>query len=75
MSYALTQREYSTLKSRLTRAVNSKNADKILAEVENAVEVFNAKGWPDDWNRWRIAADDALPLFDERRLKVHQLFF
>ena len=59
MSYTLTQKEYSTLKARLTRAINSHQPEKVKAEVLRANTIFDAKGWPDDWARWQRALDDA----------------
>jgi len=56
--YKLTKSELTTLKSRLTRAINSGNSAKVLSEVENAYEIFEEKGWPDDWSRWEIAKED-----------------
>lgn len=55
----ITKEEYRKLKSALTRAKNSGDPKKVLAAVENAVAVFNAKIWPDDWALWRIALEDA----------------
>lgn len=59
MAYELTQREYCSLKRRLTVAINSKDASKISAECRKAFAVFEAKGYPDDWSRWQRAMDDA----------------
>ena len=55
----LTQREYVRLKSRMTRAKNSGNPHKVIAEAEYAVNIFNAHGWPDSWPTWRNALEDA----------------
>jgi len=56
--YELTKSELTTLKSRLTRAINSGNSAKVLSEVENAYAIFEEKGWPDDWSRWERAIED-----------------
>lgn len=55
----ISNEEYRRLKSALTRAKNSGDGMKLLKTVEAAVAIFNAKVWPDDWNLWRIALDDA----------------
>ena len=60
MCYTLTKEEYRRLKGRLTRAINSKNDDKIIAECNYAFSVFEKYGYPDDWSRWKRAKDDAL---------------
>lgn len=62
---------YRNLKSRLTRAKNSGDPQKVMAEVEHAVAVFNDKGWPDAWPTWRCAAWDAVGPFNP---KVDALF-
>ena len=51
--------EYRKQKSALTRAVNSGDPAKVLATVEKTLEQWRGKAWPDDWNRWRIALEDA----------------
>jgi hypothetical protein len=49
-------------KAALTRAVNTGDPEKIAAVCKAAVAEWNKIGaWPDDWNRWQIALDDALP--------------
>lgn len=58
--YTLTQREYTNLKSRLTRARNTKDPDKILKEVLHAEAIFRERGWPDSWANWEVAKQDAL---------------
>jgi|JI9StandDraft_1071089.scaffolds.fasta_scaffold493384_2 hypothetical protein len=60
MCYTLTQKEYVRLKGRLTKAINSKDEDKIIAECDYAVGIFEKRGYPDDWARWKRAKDDAL---------------
>lgn len=60
MSYTLTQAEFRKLKSKLTRAINSKDHDKIIATVDEAMSIFDDKGYPDDWNRWNRAKEDAI---------------
>lgn len=59
MSYTLTQKEYVNLKSRLTRVVNAGDPDKIIAECNSALAIFEDKGFPDNWSNWERARDDA----------------
>jgi hypothetical protein len=59
MGYSLTQAEYKTLKSKLTRAINSKNHDKIIKTCNEAFAIFEQKGYPDSWSDWERAKDDA----------------
>lgn len=50
----------------LTRAKNGGDLDKLVRTIKAAVDEWNAPGsmWPDDWSRWQIALDDALPFHD-----------
>jgi len=57
--YTLTQKEFSNLKGRLTRAKNSKDPDKVIAEVSRAMYIFECKGYPDSWSDWERAREDA----------------
>ena len=59
MRYSLTQAEYKTLKSNLTRAINSKNNDRIIKTCNEAERIFDAKGYPDSWSNWERAKEDA----------------
>lgn len=65
MAGYVSKREFSTLKGRLTRAINSKDPAKVIAECDHAFAVFGDRAWPDDWARWQRAKDDAL--FEQRR--------
>lgn len=58
--YTLTQKEYRNLKSRLTRVINKKDPEKIIAECQYAINLFAERGYPDDWARWQRALDDAM---------------
>lgn len=60
MSYTLTQAEFKRLKTKLTRAINSKDDARIIKTVDEAMAIFDEKGHPDDWNRWNRAKEDAL---------------
>ena len=51
----------SAQKAALTRAINSKDPDKVAQTCREAVAQWNKDGfWPDDWNRWQRALDDVL---------------
>lgn len=56
--YTLTQREFVTLKRRLTIA-KKKGPEAVIAECGHALSVFEDKGYPDSWHRWVNARDDA----------------
>ena len=56
----LSKQEYRRLKSALTRAINSGDQLKVVKACREAREVFNGKAWPDDWNRWANAHQDAV---------------
>lgn len=58
-SYTLTQKEHTALKGRLMKVVNAGDPEKIIAEAEHAIKLFEEKGWPDDWSRWERAKEDA----------------
>lgn len=55
----LSQTEYRSLKSKLTRAKNSKDPQKLLEVAEAALARFDEVGYPDSWHTWRVAAEDA----------------
>lgn len=61
MTRYLTAKQYRSAKSRLTRAVNSGDPQKVLAEVAATFVSWDNGdyAYPDDWHRWQIAADDA----------------
>jgi len=69
MDYTLTKSDLSRLKSKLTRAKNSKDPEKVLAACEEAFAIFEEKGYPDNWHTWNIAREDAQFLKD-RGLKM-----
>lgn len=57
--------KFSQQKAALTRAVKSGDPEKVKAACKKAVGEWEnhpdfAPGWPDDWNRWQRALDDAL---------------
>lgn len=50
-------------KAALTRAINSRDPQKVQDACRKAVQDWNECGfWPDDWNRWEIALNDSRPL-------------
>lgn len=55
----LTQAEYVSLKSKLTKAINSKDDKRIVKTCDEAFAVFDEKGYPDRWHLWEVARDDA----------------
>lgn len=57
--YTLSQAEYINLKKALTRAINTKDPQKVIDAARKAKAIFEAKGYPDDWSRWERASDDA----------------
>lgn len=49
-------------KAALTRAVKTKDPEKIAAVCKKAVAEWDECGaWPDDWSNWQRALNDALP--------------
>lgn len=63
--YAAANKAFKQQKAALTRAINSKDPDKVIIACRNAVQAwgkapFNG-AWPDDWSRWQRALDDVLP--------------
>ena len=73
MSYTLTPKNHSRLKSRLTYRRNRLKrakvsgdksrivfeANQIVQEVKYAIGIFESEGYPDDWSNWTRASDDA----------------
>lgn len=49
-------------KAALTRAINSKDADRVITVCRDAVKEWDAIGcWPDDWSVWQNALNTVLP--------------
>lgn len=62
IDYARMAKVHPKQKSALTRAINSKDPEKIVAVCKAAVKEWEEIGsWPDDWNRWQIALCDSRP--------------
>jgi len=57
--YTLTQKELTGLRSKLTRAINSKDNNRIIRTANEAMAIFEEKGYPDCWSNWQRAKDDA----------------
>ena len=61
IDYERMKRSYPKQNAALTRALNSKSADKVKAACTAAVREWDEIGaWPDDWSRWQRALDDTL---------------
>ena len=58
-NYTLNKRDMTNLKSRLTRAKNSNDPSRIIEECKKAFNIFDERGYPDNWHTWNIALDDA----------------
>ncbi len=60
-------------KAALTRAINSKDPEKVILACRNVVREWSkppfAGAWPDDWSRWQRALDDVLPFSVRVRLE------
>jgi hypothetical protein len=72
MPYTLTQSELSQLKSKLTRALNSRDCQKIKKTAEEALAIFEQKGYPDSWSRWQRAKDDAEFAISRGEARLHE---
>lgn len=64
---AVAQKTFRGFKTQLTRAINAKDPNKVLAECRRFRDYYasSAEPMPDFWSRWQRAADDAF--FDLRR--------
>lgn len=62
IDYARMNRILPKQKAALTRAIKSGDPERIAKVCKAAVIEWNEIGaWPDNWHRWQIALDDALP--------------
>lgn len=61
MKYTLKKSTLTKLRAKLTRAINSGEAKKVLSTVEEAYGIFDKEGYPDDWSRWERAKEDFRP--------------
>lgn len=57
----LTRKQFSAAKSKLTRAVNSGDPQKVIDVVNATFAEWDAGdyAYPDDWHRWNVAKRDA----------------
>jgi hypothetical protein len=64
VDYAALNAMVKRQRAALTRAVNSKDKDKVILACRDAVREWDQPGvhWPDDWSRWQRALDDILPM-------------
>jgi len=61
---------YAQQKAALTRAVKTKDPEKVKAACKAAIAAWNKQGyWPDDWSRWQRAINDVYPVFEAPRLE------
>jgi hypothetical protein len=51
-------RTHAQQKAGLTRAINSGKSERVIKEINRAVEEWNQTYWPDDWADWQRAHDD-----------------
>jgi predicted NBD/HSP70 family sugar kinase len=51
----------------LTRAVNTRDPERVILVCRDAVREWNEPGamWPDEWARWQSALDDVLPFHQQ----------
>lgn len=62
IDYSRMARVRPSQKAALTRAVKTGDPERIAKVCKAAVAEWNAIGaWPDDWHRWQVALNDALP--------------
>ena len=65
--YTLTRSELTKLKAALTRAKRSGDPIKIQKTVQQAFLRFETVGYPDCWQDWQRAEDDAWIKLQNRR--------
>lgn len=61
MTNYITTKQFRAAKSRLTRAINSGDPHKVVAEVTATFQEWDDGdyAYPDDWARWERALRDA----------------
>ncbi len=60
IDYDRARRNGPRLKSALTRAVKTRDPERVLKACRDARTEWDAWGaWPDDWSRWQRALDDS----------------
>ena len=58
MRYELTKSELSRLKSSLTKAVKSGSSAAVIRAHDEAMAIFEQRGYPDCWQDWERAKSD-----------------
>ena len=53
------QKQYRKLKSALNKAIKAKDWPKVIEEADRGLAYFEANAYPDDWNTWVRAKEDA----------------
>lgn len=63
MDYAAARKILIRQKGALTRAINSGDPAKVVRACADAVAEWEREDmyWPDNWHRWQVALNDALP--------------
>lgn len=62
IDYARMNRIGPSQKAALTRAVKTRDPEKVAAACVKAMNEWDEIGaWPDHWSRWQGALDDVLP--------------
>ncbi len=66
VDYTALNRMVRRQRAALTRAINSRDPEKVILAARDAMREWNQPGamWPDDWSRWQRAVNDAVPLGD-----------
>lgn len=60
MEYTLTNAEYQGLKSKLARTIKTaRYMSQIVDVCDEAFAIFDKKGYPDSWEDWQRAKEDA----------------
>lgn len=61
MTNYITAKQFRAAKSRLTRAINSGDPHKVVAEVTATYQEWDDGNfaYPDDWHHWERALQDA----------------
>lgn len=62
IDYERMNRVHPKQKAALTRAVKTKDPEKVAVVCKEAIAEWNEIGaWPDDWAHWQRALNDLLP--------------
>lgn len=62
IDYERMNRVRPSQKAALTRALNSKDPERVITVCRDAVKEWDEIGcWPDDWSVWQRALNDVLP--------------